>query len=82
MRDEVETQFQFQYVKQSTVKDAGRGVFMKRQAKAGSVVGFYNGVRLVGLESKLTESVRRSPYRMDNDWAREDEILDIPSKYR
>lgn len=66
----------------STVEGAGRGVFLKQAAKAGTVVGFYNGVRLVGLESTVTESVRRSPYRMDNDWANMDEILDVPPKYR
>ena len=57
-------------------------MFLKRNAKAGTVVGFYNGVRLVGMESKVSEAVRRSPYRMDNDWSRHEEILDIPSHYR
>ena len=57
-------------------------MFLKRNAKAGTVVGFYNGVRLLGMESKVSEAVRRSPYRMDNDWSRHEEILDIPSNYR
>ena len=72
----------FQRVGPSTAKGGGRGVFLKRNAKAGTVVGFYNGVRLVGMESKVSEAVRRSPYRMDNDWSRHEEILDIPSHYR
>ena len=66
----------------STVEGAGRGVFLKKAVKAGTVVGFYNGVRLVGLEASLGETVRRSPYRMDNDWATQDEIIDVPPKYR
>ena len=57
-------------------------MFLKRNARAGTVVGFYNGVRLLGIESKVSEAVRRSPYRMDNDWSRHEEILDIPSNYR
>lgn len=34
------------------------------------------------LESKIKTEDRKSPYRMDNDWAREKEILNIPSQFR
>ena len=66
IRDAMEDQFI--YVSNSTLDGAGRGVFMKRAAKKGSVVAFYNGVRMTDIESKVKTEDRKSPYRMDNDW--------------
>ena len=31
---------------------------------------------------KVKEEDRKSPYRIDNDWARSSEILNIPKDYR
>ena len=70
------------YVGNSTISGAGRGVFLKRNVTKGEVVGFYNGVRLTGVESKLKYSDRKSPYRMDNDWAVPEQIMNIPPQYR
>ena len=70
------------YIANSTIKGAGRGVFLKRNVTQGEVVGFYNGVRLTGIESKIKHEDRRSPYRMDNDWAVPEQILNIPPNYR
>ena len=70
------------YISSSTIKGAGRGVFLKRNVTFGEVVGFYNGVRLTGMESKVKLEDRRSPYRMDNDWAVPDQIINMPPQYR
>ena len=70
------------YIANSNIKKAGRGVFLKRNVSEGEIVGFYNGVRLTGMESKINPQDRRSPYRMDNDWAVPDQILNIPPNYR
>ena len=64
IRDPMEKKYLF--VSNSTVKDAGRGVFLKRKAKKGQVIGFYNGVRMSDSESKLKIEDRKSQYRMDN----------------
>ena len=66
IRDAMEDKFI--YVSNSTLDGAGRGVFMKRAARKGSVVAFYNGVRMTDIESKVKLEDRKSPYRMDNDW--------------
>lgn len=70
------------YIATSTIPGAGRGVFLRRNVTKGEVVGFYNGVRLTGMESKVKHEDRRSPYRMDNEWAVPDQILNIPPNYR
>ena len=64
IRDPMEKKYLF--VSNSTAKDAGRGVFLKRKAKKGQVIGFYNGVRMSDSESKLKIEDRKSQYRMDN----------------
>ena len=70
------------YVANSTIKGAERGVFLKRNVTKGEIVGFYNGVRLTGMEGKIKYEDRRSPYRMDNDWAVPNQILNMPPEYR
>lgn len=80
LRDPMEKQFLD--VASSSVEGAGRGVFLLKDVPAGQVVGFYNGVRLVGMESRLKAEDRKSPYRIDNDWARPEEVLNIPPGYR
>jgi len=81
-RDSMEAKFI--QVSSSTLssKAAGRGVFLKRNCSNGTLVGFYNGVRMTDLESKVKVEDRKSAYRMDNDWAKPTEILNIPAKYR
>ena len=69
-------------VGRSTIKGAGRGIFLKQDVSKGATVGFYNGVRLTGMESKIKYEDRKSPYRLDNDWAIADQIVNIPLQYR
>ena len=66
----------------SSIEKAGRGVFLKKDAKQGTIVGFYNGVRMGDLESRLRKADRTSPYRMDNDWANPKEVLNVPEGFR
>ncbi len=70
------------YVAESSIANAGRGVFCKANVSRGTVVAFYNGVKLTDLESKVKLEDRRSGFRMDNDWAKKDEILNIPMAFR
>ena len=42
-------------VGESSVSGAGRGVFLKTKARKGFTVGFYNGVRLTDIESKVSK---------------------------
>ena len=43
------------YVANSTLKDAGRGIFLKRKAIKGQIVAFYNGIRMSDMESRVSE---------------------------
>ena len=70
------------YTAQSTIPDAGVGVFTKTASKRGMMVSFYNGIRMSKIESRLTIEDRQSGYKIDNDWAVPDEIIDIPPKLR
>ena len=81
-RDPMEEKFIHVSASSLSSKAAGRGVFLKRNCSNGTLVGFYNGVRMTDLESKVKIEDRKSAYRMDNDWANPTEILNIPSKYR
>ena len=69
-------------VSNSSVDGAGRGIFLKKAGRKGQIVGFYNGVRMSDIESKVKTEDRKSPYRMDNDWAESSQILNIPKKYQ
>ena len=42
-------------VGESSVSGAGRGIFLKTKARKGFTVGFYNGVRLTDIESKVSK---------------------------
>ena len=79
-RDPYEEKYLF--VANSTIPGGGRGVFLKKDVTKGEIVGFYNGVRQTGMESKIKHEDRRSPYRMDNEWAVPEQILNIPPNYR
>ena len=46
------------------------------------VVAFYNGVKKTKFEMRLTSDGRKSNYKIDNDWAAQDQILDIPKELR
>lgn len=61
LRDPLEDKYLM--VANSTLVAAGRGVFMKVNAKMGTIVGFYNGIRMASSESKLKAEDRKSPYR-------------------
>ncbi len=80
VRDPLEDKYLF--VGNSMIEGAGRGVFLKNAVKKGTMVGFYNGVRMSSIESKLKREDRKSPYRMDNDWAVAGQVLNIPPEYR
>ena len=43
------------YVANSTLEDAGRGIFLKRKAIKGQIVAFYNGIRMSDMESRVSE---------------------------
>ena len=43
------------YVANSTLEDAGRGIFLKRKATKGQIVAFYNGIRMSDMESRVSE---------------------------
>ncbi len=45
------------------------------------LVGLYSGIKIHSLESQEAKD-RRSPYRIDNDWAEAEQIIDIPADYR
>jgi histone-lysine N-methyltransferase SETD7 len=73
---------QWIYTAESTIPGAGVGVFTRTAGKRGMMVSFYNGIRMSKLESRLTIEDRQSGYKIDNDWAVPDEIIDIPQKLR
>ncbi len=56
------------------IRNAGRGVFLKKAASKGTVIGFYNGVRMSDMQSRLRKADRKSAYRMDNHWAKDKEV--------
>ena len=71
------------YVGTSKLAGAGFGVFSKRSGKKGMLVGFYNGIKVLNIEANtMSKEGRRSQYRIDNDWAFKDQIIDIPNIYR
>ena len=45
------------------------------------LVGLYNGIKIHSLESQNPKD-RRSPYKIDNDWAVADQVIDIPADFR
>ena len=45
------------------------------------LVGLYNGIKIHSLDSQNPKD-RRSPYKIDNDWAVADQTIDIPTDYR
>ncbi len=61
-------------VKASSVASAGRGVFAVRDLRKDSVVCFYNGVRMSEKESVMRKADRKSPYRIENDWAQKNQV--------
>lgn len=74
---------QMMEVRQSKLTGAGFGVFARRSARKGTLMGFYSGIKLSSLESSvLSFDGRRSQYRIDNDWATTNQVIDIPSEHR
>jgi len=80
LRDPYEEQYV--EVRKSSLLKANRGLFLKRPVKAGTVVSFYNGARRTSGESTLRRADRFSSYRIDNEWAVPDQILEIPEMLR
>eukprot|EP00096_Caligus_rogercresseyi_P015920 TRINITY_DN8417_c0_g1_i1.p1 TRINITY_DN8417_c0_g1~~TRINITY_DN8417_c0_g1_i1.p1 ORF type:complete len:270 (+),score=68.07 TRINITY_DN8417_c0_g1_i1:271-1080(+) len=75
--------FEEQYLEvRPSVIGSGRGVFSKRRIPEGTLVGFYQGVRTSKTEALKDKEIRKSPYKIDNDWAHPNEILDISEFYR
>ena len=44
------------YVANSTLKDGGRGIFLKTKAIRGQILAFYNGIRMSEMESRVSEN--------------------------
>ncbi|XP_040567026.1 uncharacterized protein [Lepeophtheirus salmonis] len=75
--------FEDQYIDVGDSKiGLGRGIFAKKLIKPGSIVGFYQGVKASKLEAYKNKELRKSSYKVDNDWAHPNEILDIPQFYQ
>jgi len=70
------------YVAPSKIDGAGDGYFIRKAGRKGSIVGFYNGIKIGSIEPGQSWIERKSPYRMDNDWAVANEVIDIPEYYR
>ena len=70
------------YVASSTIPGAGRGIFTRAPMKLGTVVAFYNGIKVKWYQTKGKGETSVSHYRMDNDWSAPNQILDIPLKWR
>lgn len=64
-------------VRPSTIKAAGEGLFLKKAAKAGTVVGFFNGVRVNVHDTLRNPEYEVTPYKVWNDWDDNDELLSI-----
>lgn len=64
-------------VRPSTIESAGEGLFLKKAAKAGTVVGFFNGVRVDVHDTLRNTDYEITPYKVWNDWEDNDELLSI-----
>jgi hypothetical protein len=64
-------------VRSSTIKEAGEGLFLKKAVKAGTVVGFFNGVRVDVHDTLRNPEYEITPYKVWNDWEENDELLSI-----
>ena len=64
-------------VRPSTIQGAGEGLFLKKTAKAGTVVGFFNGVRVDVHDTLRNPEYEITPYKVWNDWDDNDELLSI-----
>ncbi len=58
--------------------NAGDGVFVRRKASRGSVVGFFNGVRISLEDVYRQRSHGDSVYKIWNDWDDTDQLIDVP----
>ena len=70
------------YVAPSTIPGAGRGIFTRAPMTRGTTVSFYNGIKVAWFQTKSKGESSVSHYRMDNDWAALNQVLDIPKKWR
>ena len=78
LRDPLEEEFL--EVQTSSIEGAGQGVFMKKDAEKGSVIGFFNGM-IITLEDTLrNDTMKHSVHKMWNDWYT-DEMVWIPPQY-
>jgi len=66
------------YVKQSNLDQGGEGLFCKQKRPKGSLVAFYNGIRLNSSSILMEERYGRSDYRIRLNANRD---LDIPKGY-
>ena len=67
-------------VQPSTIKGAGDGVFLKRDAPVNTIIGFFNGIRITLSETLVNDDIKRSVHKMWNDWI-DDELLYVPKEY-
>ncbi len=70
------------YVGPSKVEKAGRGVYTRKPLKEGTLVSFYNGIKMSFVESSIKSKDKTRHYVIDNDWSVANQEIDIPPRYR
>ena len=64
----------------STIKGAGDGVFLKRDALKNTIVAFFNGIHITLDDTLRNEKMKQSVHKMWNDWD-SDAMVYIPKEY-
>ena len=54
----------------STIKGAGDGVFLKKDAPKNTIVAFFNGIHITLEDTLRYEDMKKSVHKMWNDWDR------------
>jgi len=65
---------------ESTIKGAGDGVFLKRDAPKNTIVAFFNGIHISLDDTLRNEKMKQSVHKMWNDWD-SDAMVYIPKNY-
>ncbi len=70
--------------KNNVIRKTKQGfIGIRRSAKKGTLMGFYSGIKINNFAAiTMSSEGRRSQYRIDNDWALANEVIDIPDQYR
>ena len=62
------TQCAFLFFHFSTIKGAGDGVFLKKDAPKNTIVAFFNGIHITLDDTLRNEDMKKSVHKMWNDW--------------